>query len=160
MKTNVSKFAVIFGFLVMFAACSKRPLNVTELSEKPAEFNGKIVRVSGCFKAGQETVALLPCRTLDQKAIQEAVWVEDLEAFEYFESIAPRDRKWRSTHEGHLSDADREQMRRLFSTKTRKPFPVILEGEFQVGQKYGHLGGFDRQIILYKVVAAEWPAGA
>jgi hypothetical protein len=157
MKTSTSKSTVLLVVLLaLLLSCSKRPLNVTVLSKKPAEFNGKIVRVSGCFRTDRENALLLPCRSLDSEAIREAVWVENLDTFEHFESIAPNNEKRRSTHEGQLSHADREQMRRLFSTKTEKPFPVTLEGEFQTGAKYGHLGGFDKQLILYKVVAAEW----
>jgi hypothetical protein len=144
MKTSASKLAVLLVIvLALLTACSKDPLNVTVLSEKPAEFNGKSIRVSGCFRTDGENALLLPCRSLDSD-IREAMWVENLDTFEHFESIAPNNQKRRSTHEGQLSDADREQMRRLFSTKTEKPFPVTLEGEFQTGAKYGHLGGFDK----------------
>lgn len=157
MKVSVSKLtALLWSILAPLAACSKRPLNVAVLSKKPAEFNGKIIRVSGCFRADSENAVLLPCGSLDSAAIREAVWVESLDTFEHFEAIAPTSQKRRSTHEGQLSDADREKMRRLFSTRTEKPFPVTLEGEFQTGAKYGHLGGFDKELILYRVVAGEW----
>jgi hypothetical protein len=156
MKTSVNRLAAVLSFLVLLAACSKRPLNLAALSERPADYNGKIVRVSGCFKADSENSVLLPCRKLDSGAIREAVWIENLDSFEHFESIAPNGQKRRATHEGQLSNTEREQMRRLFGTKTEEPFPVTLEGEFQTGGKYGHLGGFDKQLILYRVVAAAW----
>ena len=133
----------IIGLALGYLALNRgnpQELTFEQLSSSPDRYRGKSIVIEGFYFHGWETIVL--CEELDLSGLAkghlvpggEAIWVEGGIPQDVFEAL----------HRQEMMGPEE-----CFGK-------VRVRGRFEHGGEYGHLGGFDSQIIPSDVELLQW----
>ena len=136
MKKVLIILASVFILLPVLPGCEvQKEVTFDQLFRNPGSYNGRTVSIEGFYFEGFEVVVL--AEGLKNSGLVEGhIWPDG-------------HRIW---IEGGISNEIRDQMTRQNQVGPNELYGKIrVEGRFQYGERYGHLGGYESQIIPEQV---------
>jgi hypothetical protein len=172
----------VWGISLLLGGCKQSvpprietaTLSVEELLANPQGHAHTMVKVSGCFVLGLESVTLRPCGAGESG---EAIWVEDAKFVQEMQKhmlpdvpeVIPKGLEKPATKRDLFSYDERrnaEAWRKLKSSPDREQavLEVMLLGQFEVVAQqvpamtqsgFGHLGAYSNELILADVLSSK-----
>lgn len=141
MKTIKIILMLLFIFLPAISGCQvQKEVAFNQLFQHPSSFNGRTIIIEGFYFEGFEVMTL--AEGLKYSGLVEGhVWPDG-------------HRIW---IEGGIPNEIRNRMNRQNQVGPDELYGKIkIEGKFQYGEKYGHLGGYESQLTPEKVEILIW----
>ena len=143
----ITKFTIIIGMMLLLLTITlgcgqdkNREITFQELLANPSEYDGKDITLEGFFFHGFEIQVI--AEMLDYSGYAEGhlipkgemIWIEGGIPKEVYDNL----------YQQHMMGPDERFGK------------VKVTGRFEYGDKYGHLGGYNSQIIPSRIELLEW----
>jgi hypothetical protein len=173
--------AILSGIYLLLGGCKQSippkietapTLSVEELLANPQSHAHTMVKVSGCFVLGLESVTLRPCNTSE---LGDAIWVEDVRFAQEMQKrrlpdvpdVIPKGLEKPATKKELFTYEEKrnaEAWKKLTpsSDSEQAVLEVLLLGQFETGARqvapgtqsgFGHLGAYSHELILADVLS-------